>query len=435
MSPGQKALTSADKDWLSKLAAECDATALTVQLGRERRLRHFEAPEPVLTAQADGSFRAGRFIGEVRRGERVLEIRPRLGLPVITHWANTALNLRLLPASAGNDGVGFLLAELQAAMWRRLLTKAIQHGYPATRAQVNHRGELVRGQLDIAGTIAMRAAGLHGIASVHKEKTLDNPASRAIVLAARTLRRELHRPNWQGQEIASLLTHLEARTGSRPNLPTSRELRRIRYTPMTLPYKRAVEFSWRIASGKALQSSASSDDYDGALLDVAELWELFLLHCVRMAVPENLEVIHGTTSSQTPLLQSSVDSSRTLGRLFPDILISDPAGPLAVIDAKYKRLTDPFPVAREDLYQLTSYVIAVSGGTRPILGMLAYPQFGNEEPSSAEALGPWLMPGVAHQQRVCFLRFPVDSAQCIAALADQLRSTSSGTGLVQATEN
>jgi 5-methylcytosine-specific restriction enzyme subunit McrC len=204
---------------------------------------------------------------------------------------------------------------------------------------------------------------------------------------------------------------------------------------MTLPYKRAVELSWRIASGKALKSSASSDDYDGALLDVAELWELFLLHCVCVAVPDGLEVIHGTTSSQTPLLQSSVDSSRTLGRLFPDILVSDPIGSLAVIDAKYKRLIGPFPVAREDLYQLASYVIAVSGGTRPILGMLAYPQFEDDEPTSAEALGPWLMPGVADQQRVCFLRFPVDSAQCIAAMADQLRSAASAAELVQATDD
>jgi 5-methylcytosine-specific restriction endonuclease McrBC regulatory subunit McrC len=130
-----------------------------------------------------------------------------------------------------------------------------------------------------------------------------------------------------------------------------------------------------------------------------------------------------------------VDSSQTLGRLFPDILISDPVGPLAVVDAKYKRLTGPFPVAREDLYQLTSYVIAVSGGTRPILGMLAYPQFGDDESTSAEALGPWLMPGAAHQQRVCFLRVPVDSAQCIAAMADQLRSATSAAELVQATEN
>ena len=419
MSTGQKALTSADKDWLSKLAAECDATALTVQLGREPRLRHFEAPEPVLTAQADGSFRAGRFIGEVRRGERVLEIRPRLGLPAITHWANTALNLRLLPTSAGHDGMGFLLAELQAAMWRRLLTKATQHGYPATRAQVHHRGELVRGHLDIGGTVAMRAAGLHGIASIHKEKTLDNPASRAIVLAARTLQKELHRPNWQGAEIASLLAHLVARTGSRPPLPTNRELRRIRYTPMTLPYKRAVELSWRIASGKTLHSSAESDDYDGALLDVAELWELFLLHCVRGAVPENFDVIHGTTSSQTPLLQSTVDSSRTFGRLFPDILISDSDGPRMVIDAKYKRLEGPFPVAREDLYQLTSYVVGL-GERRQLVGMLAYPKFDMTPMSFAEELGPWLTPGEGTRHRISFMRLPTDSDQCVTALTEVL---------------
>lgn len=72
------------------------------------------------------------------------------------------------------------------------------------------------------------------------------------------------------------------------------------------------------------------------LIDVAELWEMFVLHCFGLVT--ELPVRHGTTEHVSGhLARSSVDPRLTLGKLYPDVLVEeDPVA--AVIDAKYKRL-------------------------------------------------------------------------------------------------
>ncbi len=144
------------------------------------------------------------------------------------------------------------------------------------------------------------------------------------------------------------------------------------------------------------------------LIDVAELWELFLVHCARRAFgPTRVE--HGTFKRDSAyLLQSIAKPERQLGRLSQDILIRDPNGGLAgVIDAKYKRLRSwrdsPSGVDRGDLYQLTSYL---SGHDVPF-GALAYPPNDNDQ-ATADLDGPW---STREGQHVRFIRIPADATK------------------------
>lgn len=209
------------------------------------------------------------------------------------------------------------------------------------------------------------------------------------------------------------MPRLVGATGARPALPSRRELDRVRYSPITRPYRRAAELSWQIARNRGLRASATDERTEGLLIDVAELWELFLVHCARRALGAS-QVTHGTRLRKgRALLESTVKEGATLGRLFPDLVIGDAAHPHSIIDAKYKRLADPRGVDREDLYQLTSYLSANSREPRP-MGMLAYPLF-DDMPALAvaERYGPWRSPQ-GHVVR--FERVPVTEAECVAAI-------------------
>lgn len=164
----------------------------------------------------------------------------------------------------------------------------------------------------------------------------------------------------------------------------------MRYTPITRRFESVARLSYEIARRRGHLTSATSADAAGVLIDVAELWELFLVHCARRAFgPTRVE--HGTSKRDGAyLLQSIPRPDRQLGRLKPDILIRDGTGELvAVVDAKYKRLRSwrgsPSGVDRGDLYQLASYL---SGHDVP-LGMLAYPPHESDW-ASADLDGPWL---------------------------------------------
>jgi 5-methylcytosine-specific restriction enzyme subunit McrC len=401
-------LTADDDRWLTSIAEKVDANAHAIRVARSCAA---EAPEPILQRQLDGGWKAGRYVGELRQGDRVLEIQPRLGIDTVASWAGTALNVRVTPSTAAHAGTHTLIAELTAAIWRGVVIEASRHGLPGLRATRSHVGPAIRGRLDLEATLALRAKRTPMLASIERPKIVDNPIARALVLADRALDRRLgFRPDWRGDRIAEMMPRLRAATGSRPRLPSRTELDRVRYTPITLPYRRAAELSWQIAHNRGPLTDASGESVEGVLIDVAELWELFLLSCLRQARKE--PVTHGTyVADAVPLLRSVKDPSRILGRLYPDLLVGDPHTPRLLIDAKYKPLRDPRSVDREDLYQLTSYLLAHDSAAQPA-GMLAYPQFDDRPAAYAEAHGPWTSPA---GHNVSFRRLPITETACVQA--------------------
>lgn len=415
LAPADRDPTVDERAWLSDLARDTDPGQFTVHLGPASPA---DDSGPIVACDPYGTWRAGRYIGELYRDGRVIEIRPRLGIETIAHWAGAALNVRITPRSGEHTGSQMLIAELLAAAWRSALVDAARHGPPGLRTPRTHVADVAKGRIDVAGTLRLRAAGRPHIASVSRPKNLDNPISRTIVAADRVLDRRLHRPGWRGERVDEVMPRLRAAVGSRPSLPTHRELASVRYTPITLPYRRAAELSHQIARHRGLQSRATGDRADGLLIDVAELWELFMVHCARRAFGA-ANVTHGTALTDGgALLRSQQDPSRTLGRLYPDIIIGPVENPVAIIDAKYKPLADPRGVDREDLYQLNAYLAVHAQDPQP-LGALGYVQFPDQARIAfAEARGPWRT-SVGHT--VSFARMPTTETECVAALKALVR--------------
>lgn len=285
---------------------------------------------------------------------------------------------------------------------------AARHGPPGIRTRQLHVSEHTRGQLDVHRTLMLRAGRRPVLASTVRPKKIDNPVSRSIVLADRVLDRRIHRSDWRGDRVDELMPRLRAATGPRPTLPTWRELKMVRYTPITLPYKRVAELSWRIVRHQGLRSTATADRTNGVLIDVAELWELFLLHCAKKAFGAT-DVLHGTHLRDGHPLLRSAHTGKAFGRMYPDIMVGPADRPRAIIDAKYKPLAEPRGVDREDLYQLNAYLSAQTQIPLPTgaLGFVTFP--GQTTESYAEQHGPWT---TSQGHPVSFTRLPVTEVEC-----------------------
>jgi 5-methylcytosine-specific restriction enzyme subunit McrC len=403
---------AAEDEWLSRLAAHLEDHDHVLRLTGGSRID--DEDDPALQRGPDGAWWAGRFIGELRFEDRELRIEPRLGIDVIGAWLAHALNLTVIPKAATSASRGPLIVQLMDRVWSAAVADAARHGGPRLRRTSHHDGVFVRGRLDVPGTIRHRAGQRPLVATIRTERDLDNPVARVLVLADRALRSLLPEPpTWRPALTGEILSQLRAVVGSQPEMPDLSDLRRVRYTPITRRFRSVARLSHEIAHRRGHLASASSADASGVLIDVAELWELFLVHCARRAFgPTRVE--HGTFKRDNAyLLQSIPKPEKQLGRLKPDILIRDPAGALvAVIDAKYKRLRSwrgsPSGVDRGDLYQLTSYL---SGHNVPF-GALAYPPHDSDE-AKADLDGPW---STRESQHVWFARIPADVAEATREL-------------------
>ncbi|MGC8492715.1 MAG: 5-methylcytosine restriction system specificity protein McrC [Syntrophobacteraceae bacterium] len=168
-------------------------------------------------------------------------------------------------------------------------------------------------------------------------------------------------------------------TGSRPRVPTKSELDRIRYTPITAGFAPLAELSRQIANRRGLSADIEANgETKGVLLDVAELWEMYVLSVLRKAASP-LTVKHGALERMTSctLLRSDV-SDKEIGTLIPDAILFQHGEIRGIVDAKYKSIhpsaNAPQGPQHEDLYQIAAYLGRyASNTTTSTLGVLAYP--------------------------------------------------------------
>jgi len=414
-SPLRPQPTANQAEWLRDLAVQFQARPHVVALGDRK-----QDDEPVVYCERDGTWWAGRYVGVVRHKGGRLTIQPRFGLATLASWLGQAVDAVMIrsPGQLRED-VPFVV-QLLALVWGRAFADAARHGLPALRLDRRHVGSIVRGRLDVRGTLGEMMAGREGAVSVRREKSLNNPAGRILAAAYRVLRRSMgpgSEGSWVPERVAELMPALLASVGTNPTPPTDAELARVRYTPITLGFARAAYISRLVLRHKGLLSEVeAAGDSEGVLFDVAELWELFVLAALRRGA-SGLEVLHGTSQIEgREALLVSETGGVTMGELRPDAVARRHRITQGILDAKYKSLWptrwNPNGPQREDLYQLAAYLSRF--GTAG-WGLLAYPADLNRPGlSPAEVRNPWRLES---GQRVWFLTLPHD----IEGAAEKLR--------------
>lgn len=405
--------------WLRRLQGQLNADNYVVRIEGPAT----EDPEPVVYTDAAGQWRAGRYIGSVALDGVRLDIEPRFPLDVLLGWVDAAFNFIAIPKAAELQRTESFVPWLLALIWSRRLSHACRHGLPSLLVATEHQGLLARGRIDARATARIRQQRPGHLVSHTRDRSLENDIARTLISAENTLRHLTRSDKWQTQPVRDFCARMRSAVGARPRLPTEPELARIRYTPIRLPFKELVALSHRLARRRGFLSSAEAGRAEGILLDVAEIWELFLVNCARAAYPK-LVVRHGTRSSSSApvhLFRSTAKPEVGLGRLYPDILVGDDKATVAVLDAKYKHLAwapdRPDGVDRGDRYQLAAYLSRFHHADRTI-GALLYPE-GMGEPTLAQAEqdGPWR---TADGNPTHFVRLPVRRKACIEALRELL---------------
>ena len=429
-----EALSPADEVWIRDLSRACDAGCLALSLSEKRN----QDCGPIVYFDADTCrWWAGRYIGEVRFRNVVLRIKPRFGMPVLQHWLSRIWNIRTISSKGEYTKSPFWLWEVLGRLWSDRLISAAKHGLPSIRKDENYVGLASRGRLLVRESALKIASGKNVLVSRTRCKTLDHRICGILIRAYDRLFPELQHlgepRTWLTDRGQDLMEGMKGRVTNREAYAPDVINGPLRFTPITEGYRSVIQLSLAIIKQRPFSSTASgSNNVMGVLLDMAEIWELYLYQLLQVGLP-GWNVFHTGRLQKTQgwLLQNSI-TKKFLAALKPDILIRENRTQkiAAVVDAKYKSTTPsrdrPHGVLREDIYQMAAYLAAFSRSDARVTGSLVYPLFQDGERIGVLKDGAAWNISTVNNSELYFLGLPIVPDKSVSnageeALLNQLR--------------
>jgi 5-methylcytosine-specific restriction enzyme subunit McrC len=367
-----------DEDWIREVARAAKPADMLLHFDR---LAEDGDEEPVAFFEAaSGTWWAGRYVGEIQFKGRTLRIEPRFGMPALMRWLSAIWGVRLVDSKGRYEQQRIWLWLVLAHLWASRVAAAAKHGLPFRRVETVHLGRALRGRLLPRRTALMQAARDDRLASVTRTRVVDPVIGGILLGAFERLRIALGfrgaKNYWLSERGRTIVEDLQAALGIRGGDVTA-EPQTVRYSPMTENYRPAVDLSLSIIARRPRMASAGGDAKAfGVLLDMAEIWELYVAKVLHVGLP-GWRVQH--TGRATEHIRSLlISGGEGLGSLRPDIVISDHHGRCrAIADAKYKttRITslNRTGVLTDDLYQLTAYLAGFGNPASRLDGFLIYP--------------------------------------------------------------
>ena len=411
-----------DEEWIRRLIQATDVSSCLLPVGAST-----SEDEPVAVYESiTGRWRAGRYVGELQFEDGILRIEPRFGMPSLLRWLGEIWGVKLLDGGGVLKKQSLWLWVTIAHLWSGRLITAGKHGLPHHRSSSIHKGPALRGKLLPVQTSLLRALRDDHLVSRTRVRVVDRLIGEITLLASQHLNRALGvkgpRPNWLPERGREILDELRSALGPHCDGGAAHKVHAIRYTPITESYRPLVDLSLsilaRIPRAPEVDGKAKSH---GLLLDMAEIWELYIAKILQEGL-SGLRVVHTGRSNLNFQWLLTSEKGSVLQSLRPDILIyGDRDRCVAIADAKYKNTRSNREnvngVSREDLYQLSAYFSGFGNTTERIDGFLIYPEDVVGQVTSGLSLGnPWRVTS-GHDRHLWFMSVNGNDAPAGAALS------------------
>ena len=317
-------------------------------------------------------FYSSHYIGRYSHEGYAIIINPRFG-NTFNYLVSYASNIYI---PYGESEISFNSQNnsywLIALLWKAMLNRALTTGQiPKEYITVTKNQKNYHGRLTIAKHIRANLCDATRFYCSYKKLSMDNTINRVIRSIYIILK---------SKGLSSLVAEFEAydkylcSMGVGAEVVDVHEIDDIRYTRLSAPYKPVMELSRTIlANHKAESSNDKSVNSDVSyFIDIADLWEMYLLKLLQNNLPSEYYVYSPNTGFGDSLLEGGMREIR------PDIIIEKNGRVLMIIDAKYKDYTQfgksaLFGVNREDLYQMTTYLHHYGKEDQSIIGLFTSP--------------------------------------------------------------
>jgi 5-methylcytosine-specific restriction enzyme subunit McrC len=320
------------------------------------------------------------FYSTIINNETVnIKIEPRFGNAIFNYLLSYAYGIYLPKgySSSSNDKSDSLW--LIAVMWKATLEKAITKSQIPKEYQKQTKNiDTFKGQLNIAKHIQHNLFDKSKFYCNYRKLTIDTLINQTIRYTYKLLEKKGYANILK--DIAEYDQMLQS-FGVQNKQISIQSIRNIRYSKLNIYYKKVIELSTLIIKNESKSSSlmSNSNDSFSYFLDIAELWENYLLKILQ----KNLPSFNIYSPNEKGGISLFDDGSREIR---PDIIIEQNGKVVAVLDAKYKWYNKigkyaniDNSVSRDDLYQMTTYLYHYGKDNEKIVGLFVSPINQSEE--------------------------------------------------------
>ncbi|MFP8894050.1 5-methylcytosine restriction system specificity protein McrC [Chryseobacterium sp. EZn1] len=315
---------------------------------------------------------AGRFVGEAifsfQNQDYKITIKPRFGEKMLFRMLEEIFNIRITSSisQANKNNWQHYIKRIIAFIWLQKLANANLHGLPKVHIKKEHRGQIIRGRLDVRKSIKPYYQS-NEIVSAYRERQIDKTIAQIIFQAYNVLKTEFAIGQINIPDSA-----LEALNQVRSTIQSKKHIsyddyRKISYKEIYLGWKPIVDLSWDIIQRKQISLKQDKNKKGfGFFIDMAEVWEQYL----KAILKRNLSKIGWQCINEKQIAYPNHFYKR---ELIPD-LVFQKGDEIAIWDAKYKKMLGRrFDVDRSDFFQIHTYIQNFLNHKFVKVGGLLYP--------------------------------------------------------------
>jgi 5-methylcytosine-specific restriction endonuclease McrBC regulatory subunit McrC len=313
-----------------------------------------------------------RFVGEIsftfQEEEYQIIIKPRFGELFLFELLEIIFNFKFAKSKQSlskSDTTDDYIKRIIAKIWLSKLIQANKYGLPRTNKKKVFSGAQIKGKLEVRDSILPYKNNNKLISSSY-EKTINPDIASLLYETFKKLSKSYGLPqiNKLPKNAIQIIHQLELARGKSLN-------RQSFYDTSKLPkiyqsFKEVLDLSISILANKTMNNQASNKHGYAFFLDMAEIWEMYLLKIFQ----EKFKLEGWQVESET--IQSYKGSFYSR-KLIPDIVLSK-GNKVAVFDAKYKLMKGHYlDVDRSDFFQIHTYKAYYNKKNQLIISGLFYP--------------------------------------------------------------
>lgn len=332
--------------------------------------------EPVFTYY-NNQWWVNRYVGEIsfsfQEQEYLIIVKPRFGelflfelLEVIFNFKFANSDHSLGKFNRSDDYIKRIIAKI----WLTKLTQANKYGLPRANRKKIFSGAQIKGRLNVRDSILPYKNGKVLLSSRY-EKIINPDIASVLYETYKKLSKSYGLPqvNKLPKNAIQIIHHLEL-------THKKSQIHKTHYNTSKLPkiyqsYKEVIDLSVSILSNKTLNNKASNKSGYSFFLDMAEIWEMYLLKLFQ----DRFSTEGWKVTSETIQAYKGSFYAR---KLIPDIVLRK-GREIAVFDAKYKLMRGHYlDVDRPDFFQIHTYKAYYNKDAELIVSGLIYPIVNNE---------------------------------------------------------